>query len=285
MRIRPPELKTSICDAKYHVSLPPPPSASTPPPPLIDRTCSDQSFEENPSALISSGLLVQADDGVSLPIVDLIDESTAAYREEPFVEILIVLNVSRPNFILPLPRRETGSGSAKVPQQWYQSVRLGSIDTITAILYLIFNFSDRKTKFGKQAAGRRHVRRRPPRRARAVARSTPSRASCGALDTIAHWPRNGHLHVAQWASSRRALAARLEQGGRPLGSAGRATSTYWPAAPCSSRCTLVGAVRHARRTMAHGSAALVAAARDLLAAAAVRGCSGDVVTAGLFSRV
>ncbi|KZV56615.1 hypothetical protein F511_13846 [Dorcoceras hygrometricum] len=87
------------------------------------------------------------------------------------------------------------------------------------------------------------------------------------------------LWRARRASSRRALAARLEQGGRPLGRAGRATSTYWPAAPCASRCMLVGAVRHARRTMAHGSAALVAAARDLLAAAAVRGCSGDVVTA------
>ncbi|KZV23386.1 hypothetical protein F511_09131 [Dorcoceras hygrometricum] len=45
--------------------------------------CSGQLFEENPSALISSGLLVQADEGVSLPVVDLIDESTAAYREEP----------------------------------------------------------------------------------------------------------------------------------------------------------------------------------------------------------
>ncbi|KZT75823.1 hypothetical protein F511_47152 [Dorcoceras hygrometricum] len=52
-------------------------------PPLIDRTCSDQFFEENPSVLISLGLLVQDDEGVSLPIVDLIDESTAAYREEP----------------------------------------------------------------------------------------------------------------------------------------------------------------------------------------------------------
>ncbi|KZV25630.1 hypothetical protein F511_27711 [Dorcoceras hygrometricum] len=72
----------------------PSPSPPTPPPlpslpavgrrpSLIDRTCSDQFFEENPSVLISSGLLVQADEGVSLLIVDLIDESTAAYREEP----------------------------------------------------------------------------------------------------------------------------------------------------------------------------------------------------------
>ncbi|KZV49091.1 Dihydroflavonol-4-reductase [Dorcoceras hygrometricum] len=35
--------------------------------------CSGQLDEENPSVLISSGLLVQADEGVSLPIVDLID--------------------------------------------------------------------------------------------------------------------------------------------------------------------------------------------------------------------
>ncbi|KZV58302.1 hypothetical protein F511_01153 [Dorcoceras hygrometricum] len=47
------------------------------------RCCSGQLFEENPSTLISSGLLVQADEGVSLLVVDLIDESTAAYREEP----------------------------------------------------------------------------------------------------------------------------------------------------------------------------------------------------------
>ncbi|KZV51278.1 hypothetical protein F511_44186 [Dorcoceras hygrometricum] len=52
------------------------------PPPLAG-ICSDQLFEENPSVLISSGLLLQADEGVSLPVVDLIDESTAAYREEP----------------------------------------------------------------------------------------------------------------------------------------------------------------------------------------------------------
>ncbi|KZV31838.1 hypothetical protein F511_44949 [Dorcoceras hygrometricum] len=72
----------------------PSPSPPTPPPPpplpavgrrppLFGRTFSDQFFEENPSALISSGLLVQADEGFSLPVVDLIDESTAAYREEP----------------------------------------------------------------------------------------------------------------------------------------------------------------------------------------------------------
>ncbi|KZV48401.1 plasma membrane ATPase 1-like [Dorcoceras hygrometricum] len=42
--------------------------------------CSGQYFEDNPSALISSGLLVQADEGVSLPVVDLID---VIYRRLP----------------------------------------------------------------------------------------------------------------------------------------------------------------------------------------------------------
>ncbi|KZV33706.1 proline dehydrogenase 2, mitochondrial [Dorcoceras hygrometricum] len=93
MRIRPPELETSICDAKYHVSLllaaPLPFSqaaavlATPPPPPPLAGICSDQLFEKNPSALISSGLLVQADEGVSHPVVDLIDESTSAYHEAP----------------------------------------------------------------------------------------------------------------------------------------------------------------------------------------------------------
>ncbi|KZV58010.1 hypothetical protein F511_42458 [Dorcoceras hygrometricum] len=46
----------------------------------VRRTCSDQLFEENPSVLISSGLLVQADEGVSLPVVDLID---VIYRRLP----------------------------------------------------------------------------------------------------------------------------------------------------------------------------------------------------------
>ncbi|KZV20506.1 DNA-directed RNA polymerase V subunit 1 [Dorcoceras hygrometricum] len=50
---------------------------------LLTGICSGQLDEKNPSALISSGLLVQADEGVSLPVVDLIDKSTAAYREVP----------------------------------------------------------------------------------------------------------------------------------------------------------------------------------------------------------
>ncbi|KZV52782.1 hypothetical protein F511_37120 [Dorcoceras hygrometricum] len=93
MRIRPPELETSIYDAKYHVSLPPPPLLNlTPPLPVhaaaagarrrrrLAGNCSGQLDEENPSAPISSGLLVQADEGVSYPVVDLID---VIYRRLP----------------------------------------------------------------------------------------------------------------------------------------------------------------------------------------------------------
>ncbi|KZV53496.1 hypothetical protein F511_43478 [Dorcoceras hygrometricum] len=54
---------------------PPKPHAAVgrrPPPPHVDRTCSDHRFEEFLSVLISSGLLVQAEEGTLLPIVDLI---------------------------------------------------------------------------------------------------------------------------------------------------------------------------------------------------------------------
>ncbi|KZV53033.1 hypothetical protein F511_31404 [Dorcoceras hygrometricum] len=48
----------------------PPPSAAS----CRDRTCSDQLDEEFPSVLNSSVLLVQADEGVLNPVVDLIDD-------------------------------------------------------------------------------------------------------------------------------------------------------------------------------------------------------------------
>ncbi|KZV17129.1 hypothetical protein F511_22247 [Dorcoceras hygrometricum] len=106
------ELETSICDVKYHVSLPPslerrpslshtthrppplaPPRAAVvcrrlaPPLPLphdpstatVCRrlrgwTCSDHHDEEIPFVPNSLGLLVQADEGVVFPVVDLIKE-------------------------------------------------------------------------------------------------------------------------------------------------------------------------------------------------------------------
>ncbi|KZV15933.1 protein NSP-INTERACTING KINASE 3-like [Dorcoceras hygrometricum] len=51
-----------------------------PPPPPIHRTCSGHRAEEFPSVLNSSGLLVQADEGVLIPVMDLIRRSTAAYN-------------------------------------------------------------------------------------------------------------------------------------------------------------------------------------------------------------
>ncbi|KZV55669.1 hypothetical protein F511_32173 [Dorcoceras hygrometricum] len=44
-----------------------------PPLPRFAGICYGQLDEENPSTPISSGLLVQDDEGVSLPVVDLID--------------------------------------------------------------------------------------------------------------------------------------------------------------------------------------------------------------------
>ncbi|KZV23848.1 MATE efflux family protein 4, chloroplastic-like [Dorcoceras hygrometricum] len=58
----------------------PPSSPKSPPPPPLAGICSGQLFEEFPSMPISSGLLVQADEGVSLPVVDLID---VIYRHLP----------------------------------------------------------------------------------------------------------------------------------------------------------------------------------------------------------
>ncbi|KZV24757.1 hypothetical protein F511_14696 [Dorcoceras hygrometricum] len=99
MRIRPSEVETSICDAKYHVSLPPQashgrPSTSPQPhghappprhhaPPPHDRTCSDRRAEVIPSVANPPSLLLQIDGGRLILVVDLIGGSTVAYREEP----------------------------------------------------------------------------------------------------------------------------------------------------------------------------------------------------------
>ncbi|KZV20940.1 transcription factor GAMYB-like [Dorcoceras hygrometricum] len=70
---------------------PPPPSSQIAavgrrptPSPSSPKIRSGQFDEENPSAQISSGLLVQADEGVSNSVVDLIGVITAVYREVPF---------------------------------------------------------------------------------------------------------------------------------------------------------------------------------------------------------
>ncbi|KZV40059.1 hypothetical protein F511_31131 [Dorcoceras hygrometricum] len=87
MRIRPPEFETSICDAMYHVSLhwPPPPSspkvaAAAAATSSHRKIISGQFNEENPFVLISSVLLVQADNGVSFLVVDRIGDF---YRNLP----------------------------------------------------------------------------------------------------------------------------------------------------------------------------------------------------------
>ncbi|KZV45929.1 hypothetical protein F511_28280 [Dorcoceras hygrometricum] len=85
MRIRPPEFETSICDAKYHVSLhkrirpsllshtpPPPPCAAAAAARCLRKFVSGQLDEENPFVLISSVILVQPDEGVSVLVVDRI---------------------------------------------------------------------------------------------------------------------------------------------------------------------------------------------------------------------
>ncbi|KZV29382.1 pectinesterase inhibitor [Dorcoceras hygrometricum] len=56
---------------------------------------------ENPFVLISSGLLVQPDDGVSDLIVDRIGVSTAIYREEPAFSRISNLDSDRVAAIIP----------------------------------------------------------------------------------------------------------------------------------------------------------------------------------------
>ncbi|KZV37794.1 hypothetical protein F511_31301 [Dorcoceras hygrometricum] len=60
--------------------IPPPPCAAAA---SLAGICSGQLDEENPSVLISSGLLVQADEGVSLPVVDLIDTTQGICLRAP----------------------------------------------------------------------------------------------------------------------------------------------------------------------------------------------------------
>ncbi|KZV13610.1 hypothetical protein F511_45224 [Dorcoceras hygrometricum] len=69
-------------------SRPSPPLLAPPPPPAVRRRsspeiCSGQFDVENPIVLISSGLLVQSDEGVSDLVVDRIDVTTAINREAP----------------------------------------------------------------------------------------------------------------------------------------------------------------------------------------------------------
>ncbi|KZV43891.1 hypothetical protein F511_33948 [Dorcoceras hygrometricum] len=142
----------------------PSPKRSCSSPPHVDRTCSDHHFEEFPSVPISSGLLVQADEGTLLPVKDLIRRNLppptvksqspcdSGWSQAPVASKAL-------NFKLPLRRRETGSGSgsATVSQQWYQSY--GSDPSIHLLpeLHLDLNFSDRKQNiFGSGSGAAAH---------------------------------------------------------------------------------------------------------------------------------
>ncbi|KZV25348.1 hypothetical protein F511_22842 [Dorcoceras hygrometricum] len=76
--------KSGIMIPEPQCKWPPPPSSLNPPPPppplRVVGICSGQLDEENPSAPISSGLLVQDDEGVSHLVVDRID---VIYRRLP----------------------------------------------------------------------------------------------------------------------------------------------------------------------------------------------------------
>ncbi|KZV49159.1 cell division cycle 5-like protein [Dorcoceras hygrometricum] len=127
------------------LSAPPPSSPKSrrrrrrpppPPPPLIDRTCSDQFFKKNPSALISSDLLVQADKRVSLPVVDLIRRNLPP----PTVKCRFSHETGRSQ----APRRQQGSGSATVPNSIAMVLTSYSLDsaliTLRANSRLLYSF-------------------------------------------------------------------------------------------------------------------------------------------------
>ncbi|KZV30307.1 purple acid phosphatase 22-like [Dorcoceras hygrometricum] len=88
----------------------PPPSPPPPPPPLSDRTCSDQLFEEFPSVLISSGLLVQADEGTLLLVVDLIRRITDSACKNQSVVVSVQYRPFNPY----IPIRSTTIGKSRV---------------------------------------------------------------------------------------------------------------------------------------------------------------------------
>ncbi|KZV46676.1 hypothetical protein F511_10841 [Dorcoceras hygrometricum] len=113
MRIRPPEFETSICDAKYHVSLFRKLSRSVrsdrrselrasripplhtrrrlaPPPPRVVGIRSGRFDEENPFVQNSSVLLVQPDEGVSVLVVDRIGDYLPQSTEKSRVLVIPV---------------------------------------------------------------------------------------------------------------------------------------------------------------------------------------------------
>ncbi|KZV36796.1 hypothetical protein F511_20549 [Dorcoceras hygrometricum] len=141
---------------------------------------SGQFDEENPFVLISSVLLVQANEGVSFFVMDRIGD---IYCNLPRRADVIVTTVGARHkcqqgsgFEAPI----LAGGADPDPQQWYQSQCFSDlINTILPELYLTLNFQNRKG----QNSGDNH---RPPPRAAAP----PPRAHMNARDLRAGRERN-----------------------------------------------------------------------------------------------
>ncbi|KZV51396.1 hypothetical protein F511_17267 [Dorcoceras hygrometricum] len=91
MRIRPPELETSICDANTKPPLPPLTHVAA----VAAARCrrkfvSGQLDEENPFVLISSALLVQPDEGVSVLVVDRIGDNLPQSTEKSWILVISI---------------------------------------------------------------------------------------------------------------------------------------------------------------------------------------------------
>ncbi|KZV55910.1 tetratricopeptide repeat protein 7A [Dorcoceras hygrometricum] len=106
------------------------PPPSPPPPPLSDRTCSNQLFEKFPSVLISPGLLVQADEGTLLPVVDLIRRNLPP----PTVKCRFPRETGQNQ----APRRQQGNNQ-RTPYEWF--VELYYCIECFPVLILNFRFT------------------------------------------------------------------------------------------------------------------------------------------------
>ncbi|KZV48154.1 hypothetical protein F511_23955 [Dorcoceras hygrometricum] len=242
---------------------------------------------ENPFVLISSVLLVQADEGVSFLVMDRIGDF---YRNLPRRADVIVTTVGARHkcqqavfSVLPLPSR----GADPDPQQWYQSQCFSDlINTDCPIVSNISNFRSEKSKSLNQGPRHRRMRRRNTSarwRARRSTRPcmianrwmpprakcrTPSPALCTGCATCREWTRESRpldcatgcrkaapfraracAIVALHRPLSSAIVAPLCAAGRPMNSHGRALLD------AQLHVQIVGASR--------GCAALVAAVRGL----------------------
>ncbi|KZV18377.1 hypothetical protein F511_24899 [Dorcoceras hygrometricum] len=104
-----------------------------------DRTCSDRRVEEIPFVSNSSGLLLQAYEGVTFPVVDLIKEDLPppTVKSQNFLA----------NFKLPLRPRETGSGFATTPTINARNIEKREMCNIRDLIYPGSYLPDSKQRF------------------------------------------------------------------------------------------------------------------------------------------